>query len=115
MTPVSKKNALKQYEWGAGCRAWNLVDEPGVSVKQELMPSQTAEALHLHRQAQQFFFIIHGVALFEIENQKIVVNAGEGIRGLPGEKHRVINESDSDLEFLLTSQPSTLNDRILCE
>lgn len=39
MNPVvSIQQPLKHYVWGEGCDGWNLVDGPGLSVKQERMP-----------------------------------------------------------------------------
>jgi quercetin dioxygenase-like cupin family protein len=32
-----------------------------------------------------------------------------------GDKHKIINETDQDLEFILCSYPSTQNDRTDCE
>jgi quercetin dioxygenase-like cupin family protein len=112
MTKVSKQEALKHYQWGDGCDGWNFVDEPALSVKQERMPAGTAEALHYHEKAQQFFYILKGAATFEIDGNTIIVNKEEGIQIQPGQKHRIINHTDSAIEFILSSQPSTVGDRI---
>ena len=115
MNIVSKDTPLKHYHWGDQCDGWNLVDESSLSVKLERMPPHTAEQKHFHQQAQQFFFIIEGEAIFEIEKERIKVLSKQGIYIQPGKKHRIINESNKELEFLLSSHPSTLNDRINCE
>ncbi len=112
MSVVSKQNALKRYQWGNACDGWNLVDDASLSVKQERMPAKTAENLHYHVYAQQFFFILKGVANFEVEGETIVVNEQEGLHIKAGKKHRIINTMETDLEFILSSQPSTANDRI---
>ena len=112
MIKVSKQEALKHYQWGDGCDGWNFVDEQALSVKQERMPAGTAEVLHYHEKAQQFFFILKGIATFEIEGETIVVNEQEGIHIKPGQKHRISNNTDSAIEFILSSQPSTAGDRI---
>ena len=112
---VSKQQPLKHYQWGADCDGWNLVDEEGLSVKQELMPAGTSEVKHYHERAQQFFFILKGTATFEIEGTTIQINEGEGLHIEAGKRHRILNESSEALEFILSSQPSTRNDRINCE
>ena len=112
MIKFSKQEALKHYQWGEGCDGWNFVDEPELSVKQERIPAGTAEVLHYHEKAQQFFFILKGIATFEIEGETIVVNEQEGIHIKPGQKHRISNNTDSAIEFILSSQPSTAGDRI---
>jgi mannose-6-phosphate isomerase-like protein (cupin superfamily) len=137
---VSAMRPLKHYGWGAGCDGWNLVDTPELSVKQERMPPHTAEAEHYHRVARQFFFILEGTAVFELTgwepgkvppgedrlmmglrptvpgtvlaDGRVEVGPREGFEIAPGIKHRILNESESDLVFVLCSQPSTTNDRI---
>jgi mannose-6-phosphate isomerase-like protein (cupin superfamily) len=114
MNIVSKYHSLKHYVWGDNCDGWNLVDQPSLSVKQERMPAGTAEQMHYHVHAQQFFYILKGQATFETENFSIEVNSGEGLHIPAGQKHRIINTASEDLEFLLCSEPSTINDRINC-
>ena len=115
MNVVSKNKALKHYQWGENCDGWNLVDETSLSVKLEKMPPHTSEQKHFHQYSQQFFYIIKGEAVFEIQRERIIVKTEEGIHIKAGIEHRIINESNEDLEFLLSSQPSTANDRINVE
>lgn len=112
MKIVSADQPLKHYVWGENCDGWNLVDQPGLSVKQERMPPQTAEAEHYHRKARQFFFILQGKAVFETAEGRIEAGAGEGLEIAPGIKHRIKNESETDLVFILCSQPTTVGDRV---
>lgn len=111
---VSKASAPSHYIWGDGCDGWNLVQEKQLSVKLEKMPAGSAEVLHYHQVSQQFFFVLKGTACFEIDNQLFTVNAQEGIQIRPGVKHRIVNNGNEELEFLLCSQPATNNDRINC-
>jgi mannose-6-phosphate isomerase-like protein (cupin superfamily) len=115
MKPVSKYHALKHYRWGNGCDGWNMVDDASLSVKQELMPAGAAEERHYHAHAQQFFFILKGKAFFEVDDERIEVNEGEGLQIAAGKKHRISNQTQEALEFLLCSQPSTQNDRVNLE
>ena len=108
---VSRSNPLSQYTWGDGCYGWNLVDTDELSIKQELMPPDTAEQLHYHERASQFFFILSGKATFTIEGVEHILKPNEGIEIKPGLKHFITNKNDTDLEFILYSQPSTKNDR----
>ncbi|MCW3088801.1 MAG: cupin protein [Sediminibacterium sp.] len=112
MNKVSKHEPLKHYQWGGSCDGWNLVDEASLAVKQERMPAGASETLHYHEKAQQFFFMLKGEAGFEIEGEAIIVKEQEGVHIAPGQKHRIINHTTSDIEFILMSQPSTANDRI---
>jgi mannose-6-phosphate isomerase-like protein (cupin superfamily) len=113
MKPTSKYKPLKHYIWGNDCDGWTLVDEEGLSVKQEQMPGGASELKHYHRYAQQYFYVLKGEAQFEVEDDLIDVCTGEGILIEAGKKHRIINNTSEALEFILCSQPSTNNDRII--
>ena len=114
MPVINKENALQHYNWGGNCDGWVLVDTDELSFKQERMPKQTAETLHYHEKAQQFFFILKGIATFEVEGNLFTVKTNEGFYVDPGMKHRIANNSHEDLEFILSSQPSTNGDRFNC-
>jgi mannose-6-phosphate isomerase-like protein (cupin superfamily) len=137
---VSRENPLNHYLWGDHCDGWNLVDTADLSVKMERMPGHTAEQEHFHERARQFFFILRGTAVFVLtgwepgkvppgedllmmglrptvpgtvlEEGRIEVLAQQGLEIPPRLRHRIRNESDTDLEFILCSQPSTAGDRI---
>lgn len=108
----SKDNAIKHYKWGDNCDGWVYVDNDQLSVKQEQMPAGTAEALHYHKKAQQFFYIINGTATFELDGEILEVKSGNAFYIDAGKKHRILNKTTEPLEFILSSQPSTNNDRI---
>ena len=108
---VAKHNPLQYYLWGKNCEAWSLVDNDQLSFKVEKMPAATEEVLHYHKQAQQFFYIIKGRAVFEVDEVVIMVHEGEGLQIEAGRKHRLMNKEEIDLEFIVCSQPSTTNDR----
>jgi len=112
---LSKENCLSQYKWGDNCDGWNFVSKPEAVIKQELMPAQTAEKLHFHEFAEQFFYILKGQATFLIEGQTYLVDTNNGLQIEAGNKHKIMNEGVDDLEFLLFSYPSTENDRTDCE
>jgi len=112
MNTVSRSHPLMHYQWGDACDGWNFVDEGELSIKLESMPGRTEEVLHYHRYAQQFFFILKGEAAFEVDGKIVLVHEKEGIHIKANEKHRIINNSEGELEFILCSQPSTKNDRI---
>lgn len=108
----SKSECLKHYKWGDDCHGWTFIDTEELSVKQELMPPDTAEQLHYHEKAKQVFFILKGRATFSIDGKITVLKPEQGIEILPGQKHFISNNDRSDLEFILYSYPSTNNDRI---
>lgn len=109
---VSKFLPVQKYTWGNNCRAWTFVENENLSIKQEEMPPETEEVLHYHNYSQQFFYILKGKAVFEIDDVILIVHKGEGINIEPKQKHRIMNkEEETTLEFLVCSQPSTQKDR----
>ncbi len=108
----SKNECSSHYKWGDECYGWNYIDTDALSVKQELMPPDTAEQLHYHENALQVFFIIKGRATFSIDGEISTLKPEQGIEIKPGQKHYISNKETSDLEFILYSSPSTKNDRI---
>lgn len=108
---VSAFRPLSHYEWGNNCEAWNLLDNKELSVKLEKMPGGTEEVLHFHNQSQQFFYILKGKAVFEVDEAILIVHEGEGLHIEAGRKHRIMNKDEDVLEFLVCSQPSTQFDR----
>jgi mannose-6-phosphate isomerase-like protein (cupin superfamily) len=109
--PVSRENA-EHYRWGVDCDAWYLVNEEQLSVIEEFMPPGAAEIRHHHTKAQQFFYIVSGEVLMEVEGQTTLLNAGTGIRVQPGKRHQIRNPSSSPVRFLVISHPRSHGDRI---
>ena len=114
MQALNKETALHHYKWGNDYDGWVFVDTETLSIKLELMTGQAAETLHYHEKAQQFFFILKGIATFEVENESYTVHTGQGFHIEAGKKHRIINNTSEDIEFILSSQPSTNQDRFNC-
>jgi mannose-6-phosphate isomerase-like protein (cupin superfamily) len=104
--------AAEHYLWGQDCDGWRLVNTPELSVIQERMPAGTRESRHIHRRARQFFYILAGEAVMELDGQRQTVRAGQGIEIPPGQPHQINNASGVDLSFLVISQPTTTGDRV---
>lgn len=107
----SKDNS-EHYNWGDGCSGWHLVKSNSLSVIEEMMPPNTQEKKHYHSNAQQFFRILSGKATFEVENDIIELESGNGIHIPPKIKHRIRNDQSENLEFIVISEPTTRGDRI---
>jgi len=107
---VSRVNA-EHYRWGYECDAWHLVKDPAFTVIEELIPPGAAEVLHYHKQAQQFFFILSGEAIMEVEGEPVLMPAGSGLRIMPGQRHQIRNPSSSPLRLLVMSQPPSHGDK----
>lgn len=109
-TVTSRENA-EHYRWGVDCDGWHLVRDKNLSVIEELMPPGSAEVRHYHAHAQQFFYILNGEVLMEVDGENVLIPAGGGIRILPGTRHQIRNPSSSVVRFLVISQPPSQGDR----
>jgi mannose-6-phosphate isomerase-like protein (cupin superfamily) len=109
--PVNRGNA-EHYRWGDNCDAWYLVSDDQLTVIEELMPPGAAEIRHHHPKAQQFFYILSGEVVMEVEGETRLLSAGTGIRVLAGQPHQIRNPSSRPVRFLVISQPRSHGDRL---
>ena len=108
---VSRENA-EHYRWGVDCDGWHLVRGKDLSVIEEFMPPGSAEIRHYHAHAQQFFYILSGEVLMEVNGEMLLIPLGHGIHILPGTRHQIRNPSSDVVRFLVISQPASHGDRI---
>jgi len=97
--------------WGGNCDGWHLASSPRLSVIQERVPSGASERRHLHRNAEQFFYILNGIATLEIDGVMLVLRQNEGFHVQAGVSHTLSNQHDQILEFLVISTPPSHGDR----
>jgi mannose-6-phosphate isomerase-like protein (cupin superfamily) len=67
---------------------------------------------HYHNQAQQFFFVLEGTAVLELEGKELMLSKHEGVHVAAGKSHQMFNRSGNDLVFLVISQPPSHGDRV---
>jgi mannose-6-phosphate isomerase-like protein (cupin superfamily) len=88
------------------------VKDSELSVIEEFMPPGAAEIRHYHERSQQFFYILTGEVLMEINGENKLIAAGSGVRILPGTRHQIRNPSSGPVRFLVVSQPPSHDDRV---
>lgn len=106
------KNTAEHYKWGQNCDGWHLVKSDSLSIIQESMPPKTFERRHKHFKSRQFFYIVSGEATIEIDGQRNILKPEQGCEVSPGKEHQILNESNSDLHFLVISCPPSHSDRV---
>jgi mannose-6-phosphate isomerase-like protein (cupin superfamily) len=111
MKPIDRTCA-EHYVWGDACDGWHLVKRDGMSVIAERVPAGAREVRHFHAIARQFFFILSGCAVLEINGERFSLMEGQGMEVAPGISHQFLNESSEDVHFLVISHPSTRGDRV---
>jgi mannose-6-phosphate isomerase-like protein (cupin superfamily) len=108
--PISTSTA-DRYRWGVGCEGWHLVKSAALSVIEERMPPNTSEIRHWHARARQFFYVLSGKLVIEVEGEHHELTPGFGIELPQGTAHQVRNESTEDATFLVISSPPHQGDR----
>ena len=83
-----------------------------MSILQERVPARSAEVMHYHEHARQFFYILEGEATMAFEDQELVLHKGQGLEIAPMTLHQFKNDSQFDVHFLVISVPSTHQDRV---
>ena len=106
------RSSAEHYIWGDVCEGWHLVKRTDMSVIAERVPPGAKEIRHYHSTARQFFFILSGSAAIEIDGERVALTEGQGIEVEPGVPHQFMNESPTDVHFLVISHPSTRGDRV---
>lgn len=112
MEPIDTETA-GHYTWGDGCDGWRLVDGEDLSVISERVPPGEAEQRHFHERSRQFFYVLDGEAVLEVDGERHRLAERRGIEIPPGVPHQFRNESDDDVEFLVVSAPASRGDRVV--
>ncbi len=108
---VNKKD-VKPLEWGNACKAWFLLDKENMCMIHEEMPPNSTEQLHYHSQSEQFFYVLSGVLGIFMNEETYLLEEGQGILVPKGINHKVFNDSNAMVEFILFATSSPRHDRI---
>jgi mannose-6-phosphate isomerase-like protein (cupin superfamily) len=111
MNIVDLSNA-EHYLWGNNCDGWHLVKQADMSAIAERVPAGESEQRHYHIYSRQFFYILTGEAVIEVDGDRQVLKAQQGIEIPPRAVHQFRNESSSDVTFLVISVPKSHGDRV---
>jgi mannose-6-phosphate isomerase-like protein (cupin superfamily) len=104
-------DVAEHYCWGEVCDGWHLLKLDGFSVIRERVPPGVTETRHRHARARQFFYILEGTTVIEVDGTRHRLAAGQGLHVPPGVAHQFRNESESDVHFLVVSVPKSHGDR----
>jgi len=111
MNKVSVDTA-EHYNWAGACDGWHLVKTAEVSVIQERVPPGKSETRHYHNASRQFFFVLDGEAIIEVDTEIVRLGKHEGLEIPLGLAHQFRNDTASDVVFLVVSTPPSHGDRV---
>jgi mannose-6-phosphate isomerase-like protein (cupin superfamily) len=112
MKIISTQTA-EHYSWGQNCDGWHLLRSNECSVIRERMPPQTSEVEHFHNVSRQFFYVLSGTLSIIVQGERQVLSSEQGLEIPPRVRHRVINDTDSDVQFIVVSAPPSHGDRVV--
>lgn len=112
MSVMSITNA-EHYVWGEVCEGWHLLKSENLSVIQERVPAGSCEVKHFHKNAEQFFYVLSGVATMILASSTETLAAGQGIHIAPGDAHQLCNNGSDELIILVISTPPSHGDRVV--
>jgi mannose-6-phosphate isomerase-like protein (cupin superfamily) len=102
----------EHYKWGNNSDGWHLLKSESLSIIQERVSPGESESQHYHNEAQQFFYVLSGIASIKVCGTMHEVQAGSGIHVAAKEPHQLANSGDIDLSFLVISEPKSHGDRV---
>jgi len=108
---VSIENS-DHYRWGNNCDGWHLAASDNLSVIRERVPKGSSEKRHIHKRAEQFFYVLSGMATLEVAGEVHTLHPGEGFHVPAGIAHTLSNRHDEDVAFLVISTPPSHGDRV---
>ncbi len=112
MQIVNRSNT-EHYLWGVGCDGWHLLNRDEISIITERVPAGASEQRHFHVNSRQFFYILTGEAVIEVDETRHMLQAQQGLEIPPGVIHQFCNESSYEVTFLVISSPKSHGDRVL--
>lgn len=111
---ISTKTA-PHFLWGDKCDGWWLKKNGRFTVIFESMPKGAAEIKHFHNIIEQFFYVLEGELNIEVDNVSYHLQQNESIIIMPQSVHKVYNQSEQDVKFLVVSSPDSHEDRVNVE
>jgi mannose-6-phosphate isomerase-like protein (cupin superfamily) len=112
MVGIISRDIAEHYRWGGVCDGWHLLKSEALSIIQERVPPGGCEEMHFHEHAHQFFFVLSGEATMEIGGERLLITSEHGVSVPAGVHHRLLNQSNTELWFLVISSPRSHGDRV---
>ena len=106
------KDSAEHYRWGNDCDGWHLVKSANLSIIQERVPPGCGEVRHFHKDAEQFFFVLSGIATLEVDGKIHLLEPQQGVHVKAKVSHQLKNQHSEDLVFIVTSTPPSHGDRV---
>jgi len=77
-----------------GARLWRL-------------PPQSANALHQHIEAEEFYFVVEGTGRIRVGEETLTIPKNGGLLVGPSQLRQIFNDTEADTLWLIISSPET--------
>jgi quercetin 2,3-dioxygenase len=81
----------------------------GFAVMEETTPPQGGPPLHRHSREDEWFYILEGDYLFEVDDDNFTVGAGASVYAPKGTAHTFQNIGPTDGRILIVAQPAGID------
>ena len=72
-----------------------------------VMPPNTSTGYHQHGNDEEIYIILEGKGTMTIEGKEYIIKKGDMIKNPPFGSHGLVNDSNSELDFLVLQLPVT--------
>lgn len=76
--------------------------------------SQINDPLHYHKKSTQFFLVIQGKILVEVDNKKMTFSSGCVYEITPKTKYRVLSSLTEVSSYIVIGTENKVSDRVVC-
>ncbi len=84
--------------------------DQGGSVKHSLayvdIPPGKLSPKHYHDSAEESYFMLQGTARMIVDDEEFTISKGQALLIMPGEVHQIFNDTDSNVELVVTCAPA---------
>lgn len=112
INPVISTKTASHYFWGDNYDGWWLKKNGKFTVISEMLPPDGSEIKHFHSKTEQFFYVLEGALNIDLDGKNYHLQQHEGITVIPHVIHKVLNQSNQNVRFLVISCPDSHGDRV---
>ena len=87
----------------------------GISLSSVNQIGDIQDKMHLHQKGTEFYIILEGKGVLEVEGKNVELKENEVVMVEPGEKHRVKEATEAPFKFLVICDVKEKEDKIILE
>ena len=120
----TRKDKIKEpFRYSTGEQVYELIGKSkssgnaiNHSFSHALIPAFCSSCPHYHLEAEETFYFIRGEGRMIVEEKKFDVEPGDAVLIFPQERHQIVNNGESDLEFIVVCAPGwSQNDSVFLD